>query len=80
MAMATVFIYRLAGASGRGLWARWVTGDFYGQDCRDKNIKSGTGWCVDRVVRLQETWRLRKVEGMGVQYGASRRGYIPMRN
>lgn len=57
-----------------------MTEDFYGQVYSDENIKSGTGLRVVRVVRLQETWRLRILDGMGVEYGGSRRMYILIRN
>ena len=53
--------------------------DFYGQVCRDENIKSGTGWRVVRVVRLQETWSLRTLNGMGVEYGGLGGMYILIR-
>jgi hypothetical protein len=41
----------------RGAMGKMDDGDFYGQVCRDENIKSGTGWRVVRVVGSQERER-----------------------
>lgn len=53
----------------RGAMGKMDEDDFYGQVCKDENIKSGTGWRVDRVVRLQGRWRHRTQDGMGETYG-----------
>lgn len=64
----------------RGAMGKMETDDLYGQVCRGENIKSGTGWRVVRVVRLQEAWRHRTLDRMGVGYGGLGRVYILIRS